>query len=982
MTARQNGQASSIKMVCNGGGNAKGIEYLGMAQTITYALKSTTDNPSNFGDMMEYVGYATINGTEVESQRITQAQVSSQTIVLQFEEIQLYIPVIATDTVSGVTTTSATCGGNVTYDGGATVINRGVCFNTTGTPTINNTHTTDGNGLGSFVSLLDGLTPHTEYYVRAYATNSVGTAYGEERSFTTASGDTSQDGLPCPGVSTLTDIDGNTYNTVQIGTQCWMKENLRTTQYADSTPIAQGSEESTTTAYWYYPNNSSENMSTYGLLYNWKAVMGISSSSSANTSGAQGICPTGWHVPNDMEWTQLTNYVSSQSQYVCGSTSNNIAKALAGTIGWNSSTNTCAVGNTPSNNNATGFSALPAGIYGGFYSDFGNSAYFWSSAEHNNSSAYYRSLTCRQANVYRDDYNKSYAFSVRCVLGSVETTISTVTTAAVIGVLSTTAVCGGNVTSDGGATVTARGVCWSTTPNPTISDSHTSNGTGTGSFTSTLRELSPNTTYYVRAYATNGVGTAYGNEVTFITTSGDTSQDGQPCSGVSTLIDIDGNTYNTVQIGTQCWMKENLRTTKYADNTTIDQGSDTSTTTAYWYYPNDDTSNMSTYGLLYNWKAVMGNSSSSSANPSGVQGICPTGWHVPSDAEWKQMEMAVGMTQNDADSTGYRGDIAARLCGNTGWTASSNANAAGNTYATGRNSFGFSALPAGNYNGSYNDFNNNANFWSATEDSSTTAYNRSLEYNLAGVYRGNDNKYYGYSVRCVRDEENTTQDGLPCPGTPTLTDIDGNAYNTVQIGTQCWMKENLRTTKYADNTPIAQGSEESTTTAYWCYPNNSSANWSTYGLLYNWKAVMRDASSSSANPSGVQGICPTGWHVPSYAEWTQLTDYVSSRSEYVCGNVNTYIAKALADTTAWDSYTSTCAIGNTPSNNNTTGFSAIPAGFYLGYCNHFGNSAYFWSSTEHYSNNAYRYYLTYYAAEVYCESIYTATGYSVRCVHD
>ena len=124
------------------------------------------------------------------------------------------------------------------------------------------------------------------------------------------------------GTSTLTDIDGNTYNTVQIGNQCWMKENLRTTKYANGTSISQGNNTSTTTAYWYYPNNNSSNMSTYGLLYNWKAVMGSSSSSNANPSGVQGVCPTGWHVPSRDEWIQLINYVRSQRSYVCDSTDN------------------------------------------------------------------------------------------------------------------------------------------------------------------------------------------------------------------------------------------------------------------------------------------------------------------------------------------------------------------------------------------------------------------------------------------------------------------------------------------------------------------------------------------------------------------------------------------------------------------------------------------------------------------------------------
>lgn len=214
----------------------------------------------------------------------------------------------------------------------------------------------------------------------------------------------------------VTDIDGNSYDALQIGEQCWMKENLRTTRYANGTPISQGNGTSTTTAYWYYPDNNPSNKPTYGLLYNWKAVMGSSSSSSANPSGVQGICPDGWHVPSDAEWTQLTDYVSSQSEYVCGSDSTYIAKALAGTTGWSSSTNTCAVGNTPSQNNSTGFSALPAGLYDGDYLDFGDYALFWSATERNSDFAYNRTLGYDYAGVSRGNYFTKYlGFSVRCV---------------------------------------------------------------------------------------------------------------------------------------------------------------------------------------------------------------------------------------------------------------------------------------------------------------------------------------------------------------------------------------------------------------------------------------------------------------------------------------------------------------------------------------------------------------------------------------
>ncbi|MCQ2263732.1 MAG: fibrobacter succinogenes major paralogous domain-containing protein [Bacteroidales bacterium] len=210
--------------------------------------------------------------------------------------------------------------------------------------------------------------------------------------------------------------------------------------------------------------------------------------------------------------------------------------------------------------------------------------------------------------------------------------------------------------------------------------------------------------------------------------------------GTSTLTDVDGNTYNTVQIGEQCWMKENLRTTKKPNGTSISSG--------IW---TPGSNSVTTYGRLYSWTTVMNGATSSNATPSGVQGICPTGWHVPSDNEWKQMEMAAGMSQSDADNTGWRGNIAAKLCGNTGWNSSTTANAAGNLSAPDRNSSGFSALPAGYYVGGYGYFGNYANFWSATEASSDYAYYRTLRYDYAGVDRNGNFKSYGYSVRCVRD---------------------------------------------------------------------------------------------------------------------------------------------------------------------------------------------------------------------------------------
>ena len=216
----------------------------------------------------------------------------------------------------------------------------------------------------------------------------------------------------------------------------------------------------------------------------------------------------------------------------------------------------------------------------------------------------------------------------------------------------------------------------------------------------------------------------------------------------------------------------------------------------------------------------------------------------------------------------------------------------------------------------------------------------------------------------------------------TVKDYDGNSYATVQIGSQCWMKENLKTTKYADGTSISRGSSDSYDVAYWYYPNNKSSKKATYGLLYNWKAVMRNSSSSSANPSGVQGICPDGWHVPSDAEWTQLTNYVSSQSENVCGNDEDYIAKALASTTGWSHSSDNCDVGNRPSSNNATGFSAVPAGGYYGIYNYFGYNANFWSATENFSSYAYSRHIYYSNANVYRYYYSKDYGFSVRCLRN
>ena len=224
-------------------------------------------------------------------------------------------------------------------------------------------------------------------------------------------------------------------------------------------------------------------------------------------------------------------------------------------------------------------------------------------------------------------------------------------------------------------------------------------------------------------------------------------------------------------------------------------------------------------------------------------------------------------------------------------------------------------------------------------------------------------------------------------GTDNVFDVDGNEYATVLIGAQCWMKENLRTKHFPDGISIPVTANDSIfmSSCYYDY-TSSSIPLAKRGLLYNWPAAMYGASSSNANPSGVQGVCPNGWHVPSDAEWTQLTDYVSSQSTYRCGTGDNAdnIASALASkTTDWYSSDILCAVGHNPESNNETGFDAFPAGFYFseGYTNSRG-SALFISATETSTEKVWGRVLGYFYGNVNRTNNEKLRGYSVRCLRD
>lgn len=296
--------------------------------------------------------------------------------------------------------------------------------------------------------------------------------------------------------------------------------------------------------------------------------------------------------------------------------------------------------------------------------------------------------------------------------------LPSLTTTLVTSIGTTSAISGGSIASDGGTLITAKGVVWSTIPNPSIElNTKSMDGNGSDSFTSSITGLVANTMYYVKAYATNSTGTAYGNELSFITTSS--------LCGSST--DMDGNVYPTVSIGTQCWSQKNLNVSKYRNGDTIPQVTDQSQwdslTTGAWCYNYNDPNNEGTFGKLYNWYAV-----------NDPRGLAPTGWHVPSDGEWTTLTTFLGGL-----------DIAGGKMKATSLWQSPNVGAT--------NSSGFTGLPGGNRStiGPFPSIGVNGLWWSSTELNSTDAWYRYLYYNNTLVYQVTLGKKAGFSVRCIKD---------------------------------------------------------------------------------------------------------------------------------------------------------------------------------------------------------------------------------------
>ncbi|MDR2594120.1 MAG: hypothetical protein LBC87_05050 [Fibromonadaceae bacterium] len=749
--------------------------------------------------------------------------------------------------------------------------------------------------------------------------------------------------------------DGKIYKYAKIGDQVWMAENL-------NFAVPYGREASTLTdnevgSVCY--KNDEANCDKYGRLYYWTTAMNLPVECKSKYCKNQmtkpvhkGICPAGWHIPSGDEVTKLINFVGGD-KYAAGTKL--IDKSIGGTDDY-------------------GFSALIGGhtcIVDDGFCNIDEQGWLWSTDEWEPAYAYVLEMMnnpySSKLSVQKTAYMKGLG-SVRCLQDDPALLEC------------------GTVKYD-----PATHFCTKSPSSPEIV------------------ELCGGKGYDTRTkYCKNG-----------------TVQD-----IITTLTDArDGKKYRYVEIGegetAQIWMAENLNynapDSKCYDNREV---------------------NCDTYGRLYNWTTAMGAMASSDANPSDVQGICPEGWHLPSQAEFKTLVDFVG------DKPAAKLKATSSL-----WNTN-----------TGTDDYGFAALPGGYHytNGNTIAFSsigitgylwgtskrslridsdgNLLNSVKSTSDetstgitflmsvrcvkgqgvapkvcsdkyysdlthfcSGTTVYSKcgGKEYNpatescsgteiythsLCGTEKYNSTTHFctksennpkkvvplcggkGYDTRTKYCKEGTVQD------IQTFTDDrDGKKYKYVEIGTQTWMAENLN---YAVG-ETAGGYYNSK-----CYVNEE-ANCSKYGRLYSWLAAMdikiqncAGSNCDSLITTQHQGICPSGWHLPSKAEWTKLINFVGT---------NTAGTKLKA-TSDWNDYKEYVSGGGT----DDYGFAALPGGYASGSTFYYVGTGGYWWNTDQYvlsnktsSANAYYLMMSYSDAKI-TDSKYTNKGFlkSVRCIQD
>jgi uncharacterized protein (TIGR02145 family) len=642
----------------------------------------------------------------------------------QMEFITHDLATIAITEINEITATSAKINSNIPDDGGAVISVRGVVWGITENPTVdnNNGKTTDGEGAGVFTSSVTELSRGTNYNVRAYATNSEGTSYGVNMTFTTLA-------VP-PDVATM-EISYITHNSAKSGGEViddggsevtvrgvlWGKTAMPTLENnSGQTNDGSGSGDYVSTISGLNPST------TYYVRAYATNNLGTSYGSEKVLSTLQDI-----NLPTAI--TSEPTGITATSVKIAGEiTDPGIGQVLLRGICWATTENpVLGTNNFSDEGSGTGnFESIITGL---------------------NSGQTYYARVFASSSIGGIGYGNQVSFTLlpgppSVSLGMIINSASGVTRV------------NATVSHDGGAEVTARGFVWSRQENPELglNEGESTIGSGTGVLSADLTDLVPNTFYFVRAYAENIEGIAYSEQYKF-----------NFWDYHATVSDMDGNTYNTVMIGEQEWMTENLKVTRYRDGVLIASGLSNeewgnTEAGAYSVYPynneyaigiDSEEEMLSIYGALYNWHAY-----------ENSRGVCPTGWRVASETDWDELEnYIISNSHYTSDNIVNALKSARQVDSPLGVEYATNEHPRWETHISniGRNDFGFSALPAGirSNNGEYHfHIGIHGSWWASTELSHTltNALSNSIE-----SYNGTVSKAYqliraGLSVRCTREE--------------------------------------------------------------------------------------------------------------------------------------------------------------------------------------------------------------------------------------
>ena len=678
------------------------------------------------------------------------------------------LPVLTTAPVTKFTATTAECGGKITFEGKPKFSSYGICWDTKPDPTIANLRTAHIDpGSGEFVNTISGLTADKTYYIRAYATNSAGTAYGEQISFTTiisapqliiskisditsssaicgsiiisSGGSNIQscgicwDTLPKPTINSSKTVD-NLVTTVFLSHLDGLKPNkiyfIRA--YAANSVGTGYGEEKTFTTIKSIPSLTTSPVTDISLN---TAICGAKIISDGGTEITEhGICWSTTPDPTTGNSKTAEYYVPGKYRMIGLKTASTyFVRAYAinssGT-GYGTSVSFRTSGNPPI---ATTLDAENISTKGAALKAIVNANHFSSeiSFEYGKTSEYGQSKVVQQspvtgtsdklvnAEITALESGETYHFRVKAV-NSMGTAFGKDMTFVTIKVPT--------LTNFPPVHKNYNDSVFTLKP-------PTSNSPGTFTFSSSNPKV---------ATIKNNIVKITGPGTTIITAT-------QASSGVfasatitapltMNLSDVDGNVYKTVTIGSQDWMKENLKVTRYSDGTPIPNVTDgkawsSLTTEAWCWYNNDSANSKTTNGALYNWHTVV-----------SPHKLCPAGWHVASDDDWKALELFLGMTATQAEGTYKRSPgKAVKIKDTSGWIKQ----------GKGSNATDFSALAAGYRSALTGDFSNlqlDGCWWTSTEDKGNLAWLRNMYFALTDIYRISDNKSFGFSVRCVRDK--------------------------------------------------------------------------------------------------------------------------------------------------------------------------------------------------------------------------------------